>query len=599
LSIFNYGIYNTSGRLLKGHLEGYRDLAWQLDVNMVALYFESKNEDVILGCRFIVQIIGGRTERVLFIVKYPVKEINSDTIWQLYKKAVEEIESLKEVRYNVLGLWKTGDIEDIIDTKTTDNIYEIIVGKLISNEQIVVKSSDLSQGISLLVKVVLELESVLSLGYKFIISESALKADLLIRPKEEYVDIDIDNNQGIMKYEEKSRFTKLYGIYREFIYTQGGDYSFRDRNGFLDEIIKRDVKDYANDIFNLYQYDLNRLLLISTRNSDVLILVINRIVEENPDISGIQDEIAVEIIEELVPIIYSESISSNIKIFISNLYENIKDSDKRKMQKYLIEENIFLEEIVHDVLKRIEKEKDHELLYTLSSRSFIDRGTAKEFDRIIKNAINSLNQKEVLKLIKFLLDEPELEPDESGKVLIKALYSEIIGYGNSMKFTNKHKEKLREFGIITPLTETQKGETEINRAIRKVFTVIIILIIFIIGIGIGEHYEPSNIIMNYFNTSSTSEQITSPPVIINYTPEPDVYSNIGEVKIFSVIVNQSVNITWINNELQVRQTNKSVTEASYANKSVTAGVWNISAKIENANGTDIITWEWYVNSTST
>lgn len=105
--------------------------------------------------------------------------------------------------------------------------------------------------------------------------------------------------------------------------------------------------------------------------------------------------------------------------------------------------------------------------------------------------------------------------------------------------------------------------------------------------------------MNYFNTSSTSKQITSPPVIINYTPEPDVYSNIGEVKIFSVIVNQSVNITWINNELQVRQTNKSVTEASYANKSVTAGVWNISAKIENANGTDIITWEWYVNSTST
>lgn len=56
-----------------------------------------------------------------------------------------------------------------------------------------------------------------------------------------------------------------------------------------------------------------------------------------------------------------------------------------------------------------------------------------------------------------------------------------------------------------------------------------------------------------------------------------MYSNIGEVKFFSVIVN----------------------EASYANKSVAAGVWNISAKIENANGTDIITWEWYVNSTST
>ncbi|MCD4846183.1 MAG: hypothetical protein K8R25_17030 [Methanosarcinales archaeon] len=599
MSIFNYGIYDTSGRLLKGHLKGYRDLAWQLDVNMVALYFESKNEYVILGCRFIVQIIGGRVERVLFIVKYPVKEINSDTILQLYKRAVEEIESLKGVKYNVLGLWKTGDIEDIIDIETIDNIYEIIVGKLISNEQIVVKSSDLSQGISLLAKVVLELKSVLSLGYKFIISESVFKADLLIQPKEEHVDIDIDNNHGIMKYEEKSRFTKLYGIYKELIFTQGGDYSFRSRNGLLDEIIKRDVKDYADDIFNLYQYDLDRLLLFSTRNPDILILVINRIIKENLDISGIRDENAVKIIEELVPIICSESISSTIEIFLASVYKNIKDSDKREIQKYLIKKNIFLEEIVHDVVKRIAKERDSELLYILACRSFIDPGTAKEFDRIVKNAINSLNQKEVLNFIKFLLDEPELKPDESGKILIKALYSEIIGYGSSMKFTNKHKEKLREFGITTPLMETQKGEIEINRATKKVFTVIIILIIFIIGIGIGEHYEPSNIIMNYFNTSSTSKQITSPPVIINNTPEEDVRSTIGEVKIFSVTANQSVNITWLNNESQVQQTNESVTKASYTNKSVAAGVWNISAKIENANGTDIKTWEWHVNSTST
>ncbi|MBN1761942.1 MAG: hypothetical protein JW878_02520, partial [Methanomicrobia archaeon] len=63
---------------------------------------------------------------------------------------------------------------------------------------------------------------------------------------------------------------------------------------------------------------------------------------------------------------------------------------------------------------------------------------------------------------------------------------------------------------------------------------------------------------------------------------------------FSIVVDQLVNVSWQINGTEV-QTNASITEASYTNRSAKTGIWNVSAIVYNQNGTAIQTWTWYVN----
>ena len=85
-----------------------------------------------------------------------------------------------------------------------------------------------------------------------------------------------------------------------------------------------------------------------------------------------------------------------------------------------------------------------------------------------------------------------------------------------------------------------------------------------------------------------------PPAIISYAPETPVSDVVGEVRTFSITVDQTVNVSWYINGTVV-QTNESVTEASYTNRSAVAGYWNVSAVASNENGTDMQTWWWTVS----
>ena len=86
---------------------------------------------------------------------------------------------------------------------------------------------------------------------------------------------------------------------------------------------------------------------------------------------------------------------------------------------------------------------------------------------------------------------------------------------------------------------------------------------------------------------------TPPPEITYYDPELSVSDLEGATRTFSVAVNQLVNVSWQINGSSV-QTNESVTEAYYMNKSAVNGSWNVSAIVSNENGTDMQTWVWTV-----
>ncbi len=83
------------------------------------------------------------------------------------------------------------------------------------------------------------------------------------------------------------------------------------------------------------------------------------------------------------------------------------------------------------------------------------------------------------------------------------------------------------------------------------------------------------------------------PSIISYAPESPVSDIEGAARAFNITVDQVVNVSWLINGTEV-QTNESVTEVSYTNASAAIGTCNISAVVENANGTDMQTWIWKV-----
>jgi len=99
-----------------------------------------------------------------------------------------------------------------------------------------------------------------------------------------------------------------------------------------------------------------------------------------------------------------------------------------------------------------------------------------------------------------------------------------------------------------------------------------------------------------FNTTTVT--LLPPPEIVTHAPiESPVKDNEGAARTFSITVNQPANVTWLINGT-VKQINESVpayTPCNYTNESAVAGVWNVSALVENPNGTTMQTWIWKVS----
>jgi hypothetical protein len=87
----------------------------------------------------------------------------------------------------------------------------------------------------------------------------------------------------------------------------------------------------------------------------------------------------------------------------------------------------------------------------------------------------------------------------------------------------------------------------------------------------------------------------APPNITSFAPPSPVNDTVCTWRTFNVTVNQAVNVSWyLNNTLQ--HTNVSTKEASYTLHAEVVGEHNVSAKAENANGTDMQTWVWNVTA---
>jgi len=98
-----------------------------------------------------------------------------------------------------------------------------------------------------------------------------------------------------------------------------------------------------------------------------------------------------------------------------------------------------------------------------------------------------------------------------------------------------------------------------------------------------------------FNFNISLESPVKPaPNITSSAPSSPVTDYSGATRTFNITIDQPVNVSWLINGTAVKDSEKGVTEASYANTSAVVGTWNVSAVVENANGTDMQTWIWNV-----
>ena len=84
-----------------------------------------------------------------------------------------------------------------------------------------------------------------------------------------------------------------------------------------------------------------------------------------------------------------------------------------------------------------------------------------------------------------------------------------------------------------------------------------------------------------------------PPYIPVFAPLSPISDPTGATRSFNLSINQTVKVIWQINGIVV-QTNTSVNSASYTNTSASPGIWNVSAIVQNSNGTAMQTWVWNV-----
>ena len=100
-----------------------------------------------------------------------------------------------------------------------------------------------------------------------------------------------------------------------------------------------------------------------------------------------------------------------------------------------------------------------------------------------------------------------------------------------------------------------------------------------------------------WTVSSAAAPTSAPVVTLSDPASTSVSDSEGASRTFSATIDQTVDLTWILDGTTLT-TNTSVTSASYSFDSVTAGTYNLTVYVENANGSDQKQWDWTVNPPS-
>jgi len=493
-----FSIYDSdASRLLKG-FECY-ELAWSLDSRAVVFYMESQKGYAILGCRLIVQRIGGREEGRIFIEKVPINEISVERIFEFYKQAKREVENVKEHQCKVLGLYEIGDIERLNRLSINEKILEALIGKLIVDGGVRIKCSDLSKSISLVAEIVERLKGVLPLGFKFVVSQLPTEADVVIRPEfDGQVDYDVDRNEIRMDGWNVSR--KIYGIYK------GMRCEYRSKKEMSYDILREAMKRFPEEICAL-KNKIGKIMILCD-DIQTLERLIRCVRDKGIKIRG---EVAYTLMDKWAERVYGKN--NEVEFFLIDLYE--WEKERRELTELLIKKGVFWRDVVKDAISAIYWDRDVNMLREFARKSF----KGKEFEGYVRKALEDLKFRggNLREFLKFILNNEGLIIGSCGEVLVKAIY-DMLDEGERGKLGRKYEQELSNLGIKIPKEyERDLSERDLRRIFAFSFAMMIIC--FAIGVYVGENFQPIMKISNFI-TPINQTNITQPS--LNRTLSPPI-----------------------------------------------------------------------------
>jgi hypothetical protein len=113
---------------------------------------------------------------------------------------------------------------------------------------------------------------------------------------------------------------------------------------------------------------------------------------------------------------------------------------------------------------------------------------------------------------------------------------------------------------------------------------------YIAGASLGVTSQNDSLNITYLESTILLNQ----PAIIEYYPTVnDVYTSINTTQTFSIVANQTGNISWFFED-ELQGVNESADIGNFTTSNGSVGIYNISAIFENFNGTNIQTWNWHI-----
>lgn len=448
-SVSDFGIYSSSGELLKGspRFEEYTALAKQLDIKRTALYFESRDNKVILGCSLLARIRMGREERVVFIEVFSSYKLDPEGMWikKFYEKARAAVEGLESIRYEVIGLWEAGDLDSFDFYPPSGDSLAYPIGKVLSMQRVSAGVSGPAEGVSLAGSLVSQLKPVLPLGFSFALSLYPSEVDFSAGPGESDPDLYLENGNIILnpvsrdsKNLEPSYPAEYYEFrYRAFVRMtekQGFPENIRNRKELLGEILKALTIDSGSEITDsfLKKGDVESLFELCRDSPEALKTLADSLIAKGRTYRIVvfrDKKLAADVVRKLSR---TDSVSKGLEAFMLDLYRGLSRSEKGEVQRYLLENGLFYESFVSELagllVETSRKSKAaHSLLSLCAGVSFSGNSSRKKaFISGLHRGLDGLGPAETVYFLKYILSTLD-GVAEGGRLLLKILVDQSAG----------------------------------------------------------------------------------------------------------------------------------------------------------------------------
>ena len=437
----DFSVYSTNGEQLAGELAGYQELAHEIDKKRIVFYVAASGTAILFGTRLMVQIVGGREERAIFIRRYSLPEFSAtrDSVRNFYDEAKARVEEVARIRYRVVGLLKDGDLP-VAERGAALHTMDAIMGKILAGEPVKIKVEDLPLSFGVAKKILASFTQKDLLNYSIAIAQYPVDADLLISPNAGGIDLEIlnDGREQVQPGFEKCLpfFRAISAVYDER-QTALHTGSLQNRNT-LSLMLRKYLLDSSivNGLLAKDPHGMEVLFDMYRNDAGALHAILKKILASQKNLDGVPAGIIDLVVSHILESVRDPG--PDERVLLKTGYQRGDDDRKKRIQQYLIAQGIFEDFLLKDLAQTSMKEGDIQLLKAVvTNQKFNNAGL-----QVLKDTIRltDATQDQVLKFIEQIFAS-DLDTDPKGRG--HKLCQVIIEYYQQHQFNPKKLNQLQ------------------------------------------------------------------------------------------------------------------------------------------------------------